>query len=112
MQRRILRYEDDCKKDLKYLSKIDKTIITDVKDAVNILQNYESLPSEYDDHPLHKMYAGYNDFHVRNPEKGEKPNDKNDVVVIYKIQEKGKKILLTRVGSHPKLFHDCYSSKA
>lgn len=111
MKRRELRYEDDYKRDLKFLSKIDRTIITDVKDAVAILLNYEPLPDEYNDHPLHRLYSGYNDFHVRDPEKGEKPTDKNDVVVIYKLQNGGKKLLLVRVGSHPRLFHDQFSAK-
>ncbi len=110
MKRRELRYEEACKKDLKFLSKVDRTIITDIKAAVDILLDYELLPDEYKDHPLQRLYSGYNDFHVRDPEKGEKPDDKNDVV-IYKLQNSGKKLLLVRVGSHLKLFHDQYSSK-
>lgn len=45
MKRREPRCEDDCKRDLKFLSKVDRTIITDVKDAVAILLNYELLPA-------------------------------------------------------------------
>lgn len=112
LNRRELQYEDDCIKDLKYLGKIDRMIIMDVKDPINILLDYEELPAEYDDHPLHKIYEGYRDFHARDPEKGERPTDKNDVVVIYKLLNKGRKLLMVRVGSHQKLFGGRYSSKA
>lgn len=111
MKRRELRYEDDCIRDLKFLSKIDRTIITDIKAAVDILLDYELLPDEYNDHPLQRLYSGYDDFHVRDPEKGEKPNDRNDVVVIYKLQDSGRKLLLVRAGSHSRLFNNQYSSK-
>lgn len=61
MKRRELRYEEACKKDLKFLSKVGRTIITDVKVAVDILLDYELLPDEYKDHPLQRLYSGYND---------------------------------------------------
>ncbi|MGM9915332.1 MAG: hypothetical protein ACI31U_08885 [Lactobacillus crispatus] len=41
----------------------------------------------------------------------EKPTNKNDVVVIYKLQNGSEKLLLVGVGSHPRLFHDQYSAK-
>lgn len=94
--------------DLNYLSKLDPTIVSEVKEAISILRDNLELPSEFNDHDLHGYYEGTSEFHLRDTPKGFKPSDKNDVVVIYKRRTKSLVVIGIRIGSHDHLFHDEY----
>lgn len=94
--------------DMNYLSRLDPTIVDEVKDTISILRDNSELPSEFNDHNLHDYYEGTSEFHLRDTPKGFKPNDKNDVVVIYKKRASSLVVIGIRIGSHKNLFHDGY----
>lgn len=95
--------------DLNHLAKIDRSIIPEIKDSINILCEDGKLPVEYDDHPLHGLYESYRDFHVRETSKGESASEKNDVIVIYKIRYHELTVVGIRAGAHSILFSGPYS---
>lgn len=43
-------------RDIKYLSKIDRSIVFKINDAISILKCGEKLPSEFKDHSLNGLY--------------------------------------------------------
>ncbi|QQP29465.1 type II toxin-antitoxin system mRNA interferase toxin, RelE/StbE family [Lactobacillus ultunensis] len=98
----------DFVKDLNYLSKLDPSIVDEVKDAISILRDDEELPDEFEDHSLHGYYEGTSEFHLRDTPKGFKATEKNDVVVIYKKRVSSLVVIGIRIGSHAHLFHDEY----
>ena len=71
--------------DLKRLATIDKTIVSEVREAIEILLEGDSLPDDFQDHPLTRKLSGYREFHLRDTPKGKAPNESNDVLVVYRI---------------------------
>jgi mRNA interferase YafQ len=96
---------------LKYLARLDPTVIGEVRDAIQILLNGGQLDDIYRDHELKRKYAGYREFHLRDTPKGEQPNETNDVLVVYKIKEQDLVLVAVNIGSHQKLFNGQYRSK-
>jgi mRNA interferase YafQ len=90
--------------DLKRLAKLDSTIVQEVREAIELLLENRSLPEEYADHPLDKRWAGYNEFHLRDPEHGETPSEINDVLVVYTWDFDELVLVGVRLGSHANLF--------
>ncbi|MFD1124813.1 type II toxin-antitoxin system YafQ family toxin [Lentilactobacillus raoultii] len=90
--------------DLKRLSCLDKTIIDEVRAAVDLLLEQQKLPPEFEDHELKRRLSGYNEFHLRDTPKGQEPNEINDVLVVYRIDEDELVLIGIRVGSHARLF--------
>lgn len=66
---------------------------------------------KYYDHGLTGIYEGYNEFYIRDSPKGKKPNEKNDIVMIYKIRYHEFTVVAVRVGSHPRLFSGRYAKR-
>lgn len=97
--------------DLKRLGRLDPTIIDEVRAAIDEILGTRTLPDEYNDHPLGRKLAGYREFHVRDASSGEKPNDINDVLVIWYIERDELVAVGVRVGSHNRLFPNQNSSK-
>jgi mRNA interferase YafQ len=96
--------------DLKRLAGLDRTIISEVRAAVDLLLETGELPTEFADHELSRRLAGYHEFHLRDTPQGKQPNDVNDVLVVYTIDEDELILIGVRVGSHDRLFPDQNSS--
>lgn len=90
--------------DLKRLASLDRTIIAEIRSAIDILLEEHSLPEEFDDHELQRRMAGYHEFHIRDTPSGKHPTDINDVLVIYTIDEDELILIAIRAGSHSRLF--------
>ncbi len=71
-----------------------------------LLLKAHQLPPEFDDHELTRQLAGYHEFHLRDTPSGNQPNDINDVLVVYIIDEDELILIGIRVGSHNRLFPD------
>ena len=80
------------KKDFKkYINK--KDLIKEFDNLIKCLAKGESLAEHHRDHPLVGNWVNYRECHV-----------KNDILLIYRIDEKDKKLFLERLGSHSELF--------
>ena len=55
--------------DLKRLASLDKSIIDEVRAAIDLLLEQQQLPPEFEDHELNRRMSGYNNFLTRYPEK-------------------------------------------
>jgi mRNA interferase YafQ len=78
------------KKDLKR-HQHKKTIISELNSVIDCLRKGETLDPKYLDHPLSGNWDNHRECHV-----------KNDVLLIYKTDEKF--LYLERFGSHSELF--------
>ena len=97
--------------DLKRLASLDKTIVDEVRAAIDLLLEWQQLPAEFDDHELQRQMTGYKEFHLRDTPKNKKPNDINDVLVVYTIDQKELVLIGIRMGSHDRLFPGQNQSK-
>ena len=61
--------------------------------VVNMLASGESLPSHYEDHPLHGKFLGFRECHVT-----------PDWVLVYRIDGDRLILALTRTGTHSDIF--------
>ncbi|MCH3989654.1 MAG: type II toxin-antitoxin system YafQ family toxin [Lactobacillus sp.] len=86
--------------DLKRLGRLDPSIIDEVKDAIDEILETGKLSPEYNGHPLKRRLSGYREFHVRDTPKGQKPDDTNDVLVVWYIEHNELVAVGVRVGSH------------
>lgn len=73
--------------DLNRLAALDRTIIEEIRAAIDLLLEDHQLPEEFNDHELSRRMAGYHEFHLRDTLKGKQPNEINDVLVVYAIDE-------------------------
>lgn len=80
------------KKDLKKF-KHQTNIIRDLKEVLGLLSQRKPLQKHHTDHPLGGPWKGSRECHI-NP----------DTLLIYKVDEKHKKLFLERLGSHSELF--------
>ena len=60
---------------------------------LSLLQNDQPLPEEALDHALIGDWADFREFHLG-----------GDLLIIYKVNEEELEIVLTRIGTHSKLF--------
>jgi len=90
--------------DLKRLSNLDRTIVVEIKAAIAVLLEEQTLPAEFKDHRLSRRLAGYREFHLRDTPNGKNPSDCNDVLVVYSIDTDTLILIGIRVGSHHRLF--------
>lgn len=60
---------------------------------LNLLQNDQPLPEEALDHALIGDWADFREFHLG-----------GDLLIIYKINDAESEIVLSRIGTHSKLF--------
>lgn len=97
--------------DLKRLASLDKTIVDEVRAAIDLLLEQQQLPSEFDDHELRWQMTGYKEFHLRDTPKSKMPNDINDVLVVYMIDQKELVLIGIRMESHDRLFPGQNQSK-
>ncbi|WP_143462407.1 type II toxin-antitoxin system YafQ family toxin [Levilactobacillus enshiensis] len=90
--------------DLKRLAALDANIVDEVRTAIEILLAGESLPDEFNDHPLQRRLSGYREFHLRDTPLGKQPTDNNDILVVYTIDQRALVLIGIRIGSHERLF--------
>lgn len=80
------------KKDLKKY-KHKKDIVKELYDVISILSEEKPLDPQKKDHNLHGNYVNYRECHV-----------KNDVLLIYQVDDETNCLYLARFGSHSELF--------
>jgi mRNA interferase YafQ len=66
--------------DLKRLASLDKTIIDEVRAAIDPLLEQQQLPPEFEAHKLSRRMSAYNEFHLRDTPKNR---------IVLKVIEKG-----------------------
>lgn len=98
--------------DLKRLASLDKTIIDEVRAAIELLLEQQQLPAKFADHELQRRMTGYHEFHLRDTPKHKAPSDSNDVLVVYTIDQDELVLIGIRVGSHDRLFPDQNQAKS
>ena len=80
------------KKDLKKFQ--HKQYLLDALDEIlNKLIKQQELEPKYCDHPLTGEWKGSRECHI-----------KPDVLLVYRVDEKAKLLILERIGSHAELF--------
>ena len=90
--------------DLKRLASLDKSIIDEVRAAIDLLLEQQQLPPEFEDHELNRRMSGYNEFLLRDTPKNKTPSETNDVLVVYTIDKDELVLIGIRDGSHDRLF--------
>ncbi len=85
-----IEFTNSIKKDLKKY-KHQKDVLLELQRVIELLTSKITLPTKYRDHNLIGNWTMYRECHV-----------KNDVLLIYKIEKDI--LVLTRFGSHAKLF--------
>lgn len=80
------------RKDLKRFKHQTK-IIKELNNILGLLIQKVSLPEKYVDHPLGGNWKNSRECHIF-----------SDILLIYRIEEKQKKLFLERLGSHSELF--------
>lgn len=88
-----LRPSKGYKKALKRLSRSGSFDIQELEKVLIILAAGEVLPQRYDNHRLQGEYAGCFECHI-----------KNDLLLIYEIDELEKVLTVVDIGSHSDLF--------
>ena len=87
---RSARYTGQFKRDVKLAGKRGKDT-SKLREAIRLLLNGESLPREYEDHPLKGEWRPCRDIHIE-----------PDWILIYRID--GDQLSLERTGTHADLF--------
>ncbi len=104
MSKLRFRPSKDFNVELKRLAKLDKSIVSEVKSAIDILlENYE-LPSEFRDHQLNGELSDYREFHIRDTPKNKKPSEINDIIITYSINYGDLVLTAIHIGTHKKNF--------
>lgn len=106
MSKLRFRPSKDFNIELKKLAKIDKSIIEEVKDAIDTLLENHELPSEFKDHPLKRELSDYREFHIRDTPKNKKPSKINDVIITYSINYGDLVLTAIHIGTHKQIFHN------
>jgi mRNA interferase YafQ len=87
-----IKYVSRFKKDFKKYQH-QTIVLQELNDIFKMLMAEKKLPEKYRDHFLSGGYSGMRECHV-----------KPDVLLIYWIDEKNKKLIVERLGSHSELF--------
>lgn len=97
--------------DLKRLALLDTTIVPEVRAAIDLLLESQTLPAEFDDHELTRRMTGYREFHLRDTPNGTRPSESNDVLIVYAVDATDLILVGIRAGSHQRLFGNQNSAK-
>lgn len=93
--KRSSRFKSDFKTVLASMSKSKRLLFQErLIEVLECLSQDQSLPRNFEDHPLSGNWTGYRDCHIF-----------PDIVLIYKKTEEAelKLLLLVRIGSHSEL---------
>jgi mRNA interferase YafQ len=80
------------KRDLKKF-KHNQSVIRELDNVLKILAQRKELPSKYQDHNLSGNWNHSRDCHL-----------KPDTLLIYRVDQEKKLLVLLRIGSHSELF--------
>lgn len=78
-------------KDIKSLAKSGRHKLEEIDGVIDFLERGHILPKKYKDHVLIGEWDGYRECHIR-----------PDWILIYRVTDD--EVILTRTGSHSKLF--------
>jgi len=92
--------------DLKRLGRLDHSIISEIRAAIEMLLENQHLPADFQEHRLKRQFSAYQEFHLRDTPVVKQPNDINDVVIIYTVDISELTFIGIRAGSHALLFKD------
>jgi mRNA interferase YafQ len=92
--------------ELKRLSKMDRSIVPEVKEAINMLLEMNSLPKEFKDHQLKNELSDYREFHIRDTPKNKHPNQINDIIITYSINYGDLILTAIHISTHQTIFHN------
>ena len=87
-----LKLSSRFKSDYKKL-KNNKRFIQEFERVIELLENWERLEKKYYDHNLEGKLSNFRECHIF-----------PDILIVYKISEKGLILQLLRVGSHSEIF--------
>ena len=87
-----VKYTSRFKRDYKRMQRRGKDV-QKLLDVIDMLREGQTLPPQYQDHPLHNNYEGHRDCHIE-----------PDWVLIYYKSETTLVLSLTRTGSHSDVF--------
>ena len=90
-------------RDLKFLQRFDRHIVKEVTEVIEMIVEGTPLPKEFRQHRLREQLSDFYECHIRTPLKGQKANERNDVLLIYQIRKKDLVCVAIRVGSHKEL---------
>lgn len=105
MSKLIFRPSKDFNIELRRLAKLDKSIIEEVKDAIDTLLESNGLPNEFRDHQLKRELSDYREFHIRDTPKNKKPSKINDVIYYLLINYGDLVLTAIHIGTHKQMFH-------
>ncbi|TPR18022.1 type II toxin-antitoxin system mRNA interferase toxin, RelE/StbE family [Apilactobacillus timberlakei] len=91
--------------ELKRLSKMDRSIVSEVKEAIETLLEMNSLPKEFKDHQLKNELSDYREFHIRDTPQNKHPNQINDVIITYSINYGDLVLTAIHIGTHQNILH-------
>ena len=80
-------------KAFKRLSRSGRFEFEALNSVLNVLAAGRALPAQYANHPLHGAYRDCFECHL-----------KSDLLLIYKIDEHTKTVVVMNLGSHSELF--------
>ena len=87
-----VKYTSRFKRDYKRMQRRGKDV-QKLLDVIDMLREGQTLPPQYQDHPLHYNYEGHRDCHIE-----------PDWILIYYKSETTLVLSLTRTGSHSDVF--------
>ncbi|MCK8624842.1 type II toxin-antitoxin system mRNA interferase toxin, RelE/StbE family [Apilactobacillus xinyiensis] len=90
--------------ELKRLSKLDRSIVSEVRAAIDILLEMNSLPEEFKDHQLKNELSDYREFHIRDTPKYRQPSQINDVIITYSVNYGDLVLTAIHIGTHKSIF--------
>ena len=82
-------YTNSFLKDIKKLTKAGSLDVKSFNSLLDLLETNKALPIKYKNHPLKGNLLGYFDCHL-----------KDNIVLLYKKNNKEKTIILARIGTH------------
>ncbi|TPR23408.1 type II toxin-antitoxin system mRNA interferase toxin, RelE/StbE family [Apilactobacillus timberlakei] len=91
--------------ELKRLSKMDRLLVSEVKEAIETLLEMNSLPKEFKDHQLKNELSDYREFHIRDTPQNKHPNQINDVIITYSINYGDLVLTAIHIGTHQNILH-------
>lgn len=88
-----IKYSARFKRDMKKL-RHDQKLVEEIQTVIKRLANRETLEPRYRDHPLTGNMKELRDCHIR-----------NDVILVYGIEEASLTLYCMRVGSHSEVLN-------
>ncbi|MHA8262385.1 type II toxin-antitoxin system mRNA interferase toxin, RelE/StbE family [Lactobacillaceae bacterium Melli_B3] len=104
MSKLRFRPSQDFNMELKRLSKLDRSIVSEVREAIELLLDMDELPEEFHDHQLNNELSDYREFHIRDKPKNKQPNQIIDVIITYSVNYGDLVLTAIHIGTHKDIF--------